>query len=117
MRYVLMFWALPMGIFWGWYFLSFYDINFGTVFFSRPVHDFAFQFYSVILDQYLGMSIKADAIPGMVAEACVVDTLLIAGILTFRRRKRIAEWWQSRRNSQSVFNHEVLEAGQEPLEG
>ena len=81
MRYVLVFWALPLGIFWGWYFLSFYDINFGTLFFSRTVHDFAFDFYAAFLNTYLGTAITADAIPGMVAEASVVDTLLIMGIL------------------------------------
>lgn len=113
MRYVLVFWALPLGIFWGWYFLSFYDINFGTLFFSRMVHDFAFEFYAAFLNTYLGTAITADAIPGMVAEASVIDTLLIMGILAFRRRKKIFEWWQNRKE----FSGEAIEAGQEPLEG
>lgn len=112
MRYILIFWAVPMSFFWGWYYLSFYDINFGLLFFSRVLHDFVFEVYA----HYLGL--EASAIPGMIAKACVVDTLLIMAILAFRRRKRIAAWWASRKEANSAgFSNQVLEAGQEPLEG
>ncbi len=118
MRYVLIFWAAPMGMFWGWYYLSYHDINFGTVYFSRLLHDFAFGFYAQILNQYAGMNIEASAIPAMIARACVIDTLLIMAILAFRRRKRIINWWRQRRNvNQADYRGELLEAGREPLEG
>ena len=90
MRYILIFWGLPMGIFWGWYFLSYYDINFGMLFFSRLVHDFAFRFYGDML------GIEPTVIPAMVARACVIDTALIFAIFGFRKRREIAAWWRDR---------------------
>lgn len=90
MRYILIFWALPLGLFWGWYFLSYHDINFGLLFFSRLLHDFAFDFYGNML------GIDPATIPGLVARACVIDTALIFAILAFRRRRKIAAWWKAR---------------------
>lgn len=86
MRYILLFWALPLGLFWGWYFLSFHDINFGYLFLSRIVHDFAFQMYGNIL------GLEPEIIPGLVAKACMVDTALIFAIFGFRRRRQISTW-------------------------
>lgn len=118
MRYVLIFWGLPMGLFWGWFYLSFHDINFGTIYFSRLLHDFAFEFYANIMNQYLGMNVEAKAIPRMIAEACVIDTALIGAILAFRRRKRIAAWWRARKEARTAdFHREAMPTGQEPLEG
>jgi len=85
MRYILLFWALPLGIFWGWYFLSYHDISFGFLMLSRQVHDFAFAVYGDIL------GIEPETIPPLVARACVVDTALIMAILAFRRRAAIRE--------------------------
>ena len=86
MRYVLLFWALPMGIFWGWYFLSLNDMSFGIQFFSRRMHDLVFHIYGSIL------GIDPETIPAMVARACIFDTFLIFGILAFRRRASIIAW-------------------------
>jgi hypothetical protein len=83
MRYLLLFWALPMGLFWGWYYLSYNDMNFGLLMFSRPVHDYAFGFYADLL------GIDPQTIPPLVARACVVDTGLILAIFAFRRRASI----------------------------
>ncbi len=93
MRYILIFWGVPMGIFWGWYFLSYNDINFGLLFFSRLVHDFAFEFYGNIL------GIEPSTIPPMVARASVVDTCLIFSIYAFRKRRQIIAWWRDRQAS------------------
>lgn len=90
MRYILLFWALPMGLFWGWFGLSFYDVNFGLLIFSRMFHDFAFQLYGHIL------GLDPATIPGLVVKACVVDTALILAIFAFRRRREIAIWWRER---------------------
>jgi hypothetical protein len=90
MRYILIFWALPMSIFWGWYFISYYDMHFGMLLFSRLLHDFAFEFYGNML------GIDPAAIPAMVARACIIDTGLIFAIFAFRRRKQIAAWWRAR---------------------
>ena len=48
MRYILLFWATPLVLLWGWFFLSYYDWNFGFLFLSREFHDFAFQIYGQI---------------------------------------------------------------------
>ena len=49
MRTLFTLWAAPMAIFWGWFFLSANDMNFGYVMLSRQVHDFAFQLYGQML--------------------------------------------------------------------
>lgn len=85
MRLLLILWALPLALFWGWYFLSLHDINFGYAILSRQMHDLLFQLYGQIL------GIDPATIPAMVAKACVVDTLLLLAILAFRRRKQLAE--------------------------
>ena len=93
MRYILLFWALPMGIFWTWYGLSYNDINFGLAFFSRDVHDMAFRMYGKIL------GIDPATIPPLVVRACIVDSFIILGIFAFRRRREIAAWWRRQREA------------------
>lgn len=91
MRYILVFWAAPLGIFWSWYFLSLNDIALGTGFFSRQTHDIVFAIYGHLL------GLEKDTIVAMVAKACVFDTALIFAILAFRRRREIKAWIDSRR--------------------
>ena len=91
MRYILLFWALPMGTFWSWYYLSLNDIKFGYLFLSRVVHDFAFRMYGNML------GIEPEIIPALVARACVVDTLLIFSIYAFRKRRQIIAYVQDMR--------------------
>ncbi|KXF77633.1 hypothetical protein ATN84_09785 [Paramesorhizobium deserti] len=83
MRYLLIFWAGPLALFWGWYFLSLNDVSFGTVFFSRQMHDLVFAVYGNVLDM------DPQAIPPLAARACVVDSLILFAILAFRRRREI----------------------------
>jgi hypothetical protein len=90
MRYVIALWALPLAIFWGWYFLSLNDINFGYLMLSRQVHDFAFRMYGDIL------GIDPAEIPPLILRACIFDTLIIMAIWAFRRRRDIARWWRER---------------------
>ncbi len=96
MRYFLALWAAPLVLFWGWYFLSLNDMNFGYLFLSRQVHDFAFQMYGNVL------GIDPGLIPGLVFRACVFDTLIIAAIWAFRRRRGIMNWWNTRRRWRAV---------------
>lgn len=91
MRALLLLWIVPLSLFWGWYFLSLNDMNFGYVMLSRQLHDLVFQLYGEILGVDPGL------IPGMVAKACVFDSFLVAGIVAFRRRRQIATWWRGRR--------------------
>lgn len=84
MRYIFALWAAPLVLFWGWFFLSYYDINFGYAMLSREVHDLIFGLYGEML------GIDPAIIPMMVAKACVLDGLLLLAIWAFRRRRLIA---------------------------
>ncbi len=96
MRYILLFWAGPLGFFWGWYFLSLNNINMGTTFFSRRLHDLVFNIYGNIL----GMD--PAVIPGYVAKACIIDTLIIMAIFAFRKRKAIRSWIEAKRQPAAI---------------
>lgn len=93
MKWVVFFWALPLAILGSWYTLSYYDINFGYLILSRRMHDVVFQVYGNIL------GLPPQDIPPLVAKAIVFDTLLLAGIISFRRRKAIIAWWRGRQSS------------------
>ena len=84
MRTLLALWVAPLVLFWGWYFLSLNDMNFGYVMLSRQLHDLVFQLYGEML------GIDPAIIPGMVAKACIFDSFLVAGIVAWRRRRQIA---------------------------
>jgi hypothetical protein len=95
MRWVFAAWALPMGLFWGWFFLSLNNVHFGYVMLTRDAHDIVFQLYGNML------GIDPETIPGLVARACILDTFLILGIWAFRRRKEISAWVRIRRDRYS----------------
>ena len=109
MRYILIFWAVPMGLFWGWFYLSYHDMNFGYLMLSRAVHDFAFETYGSLL------GIDPATIPPLVARACVVDSFLIFGIFGFRKRREIGRWLRETRASIAERSPTAApEAGQVP---
>lgn len=85
MRYILGIWATPLALFWGWYFLSINDINFGSLYMSRAFNLAIFDLYG----QILGMD--PATIPWMMGKAFFFDTLILLAIWAFRRRKLIAE--------------------------
>ena len=80
MRWFLILWALPMGIFWGWFYLSFNNVNFGYVLMTRDFHDLFFELYGNML------GVDPATIPPLVARACVLDSVLLLAIWAFRRR-------------------------------
>lgn len=90
MKYFFWLWLVPMTLFWGWFGLSYYDMNFGLLMFSRQIHDLVFGIYANML------GISYDAIVSIYIKACIFDSLLILSIIAFRRRKKIIAWWQSR---------------------
>lgn len=90
MRWVFAAWAVPMSLFWGWYFLSYHDMNFGYLILSRQIHDLLFQIYGNTLGVDPGL------IPALIAKASILDTLLILCIWAFRRRKPILTWMRQR---------------------
>jgi len=85
-KYVFAVWATPLVLFWGWYFLSLNDMHFGYIMLTRQAHDLIFQLYG----QMIGMD--PQAIPMLVAQACIFDTGLIVAIWAFRRRREIRAW-------------------------
>lgn len=86
MRTLLALWITPLVLFWGWYFLSLNDMNFGYVMLSRQLHDLVFQLYGEML------GIDPAVIPGMVAKACIFDSFVVTGIVAYRWRRTIAGW-------------------------
>lgn len=104
MKYIFYFWFLPMSMFWSWFGLSYYDINFGTQFFSRVMHDLIFSIYGSFLN------IEPDVVVYLLVRACIFDTFLIFGIFAFRKRKQIKAWWQIRQaGSTNKIDHSVTE--------
>lgn len=97
MRWFLGLWFVPLGMFWGWHFASKADV--GLVFFTRQVHDQTYGIYGHLL------GIDPAIIPGMVAKACVIDSLIVGAIYAFARRKRIVAWIRERR---AAAPHEPL---------
>ena len=84
MRYFLILWFAPLLLFWGWFALSANDLNFGSIFLSRQLHDVVMAVYA----QTLG--VEADTIPRMFASASIIDSTLVGAIVAFRWRER---WW------------------------
>lgn len=93
MRYVFWFWFVPMGFLWGWYALSYNDINFGLTFLSRSTHDLVFAIYGHIL------GLQKDVVVKLLIKACIVDTMLIMAIVAFRKRRQIRAWWAQRKSA------------------
>lgn len=112
MKYILLAWAAPLGLFWGWFFLSANDINFGSIYLSRALHDLVFQLYGDML------GIDGATIPWLVAKACILDTALLLGIWAFRRRRELRVWLavQRQRYFPNDFNA-GREGGRARLEG
>jgi len=84
MRILLILWAFPVVFFWGWYGLSYYDINFGIEVLSRRVHDVIFALYGNIL----GM--PAGEVPMTLAKIFFIDTLIVFAFAAWRWRK---DWY------------------------
>ena len=101
MRIILILWALPIIFFWGWYGLSFNDINFGVLFLSREFHDHMFAIYGNILQM------PAEEIPAKIAWVFFIDSLFLLSIAVFRWRAKwypqtkvfVVEWFASFRKS------------------
>ncbi|WP_442577441.1 DUF6105 family protein [Mesorhizobium sp. ASY16-5R] len=95
MRYILTIWALPLAIFWGWFGLSYYDMNFGYLMLSRQIHDIYFQLAGQI------MGVDPATVPWLIAKACILDTLILVAIWAFRRRREIVAWLRRQRERYS----------------
>ncbi|MGO4353831.1 DUF6105 family protein [Rhizobium sp. RAF36] len=95
MKWFLIFWLGPIVFLSGWYWLSYYDMNFGIFMLSRQVHDLTFEVYGQVL------GVPPETIPPLVARAIAIDSLVVLAIIAFRKRKKIAAWWAARQASKS----------------
>lgn|GEM_PF-261637 len=82
MKWLLIFWAVPIVFLFSWYGLSYYDINFGYLFLSRDLHDLVFAIYGEML------GVAPEAVPGLVFKAIVVDTILVFGLVWLRVKRK-----------------------------
>ena len=71
MRVIFILWLIPLVLFWGWYGLSAYDINFGYFFLSRVFHDHLFEIYGGILNM------PAENVPIALAWIFAIDTVMV----------------------------------------
>ncbi|MEM7068977.1 MAG: DUF6105 family protein [Pseudomonadota bacterium] len=78
MRAILILWAIPLILFWGWYGLSAYDLSFGLYFLERDFHDLIFRIYENMT------GVPAEDIPGWLAGIFFVDTLIILAVAALR---------------------------------
>ncbi|MBD9371882.1 hypothetical protein IB238_04405 [Rhizobium sp. ARZ01] len=104
MKWFLVLWAGPIALLGSWYGLSYYDMSFGIFMLTRDAHDLVFRIYGHVL------GIAPESIPPLVARAIVVDSLFVFAIIAFRRRKRIAAWWQARRQPSSEVTADLPSA-------
>lgn len=88
-KLIVLLWALPMVLFWGWYALSLNDLNLGTIFLSRELHDLVFRLYGRML------GVPPDEVPAMVASACAFDTAAVLSIVAWRWRD---DWYPQTRD-------------------
>lgn len=93
MRWILIFWAMPIAVLGTWYGLSYNDINFGYLILSRQMNELVFEIYGQIL------GLPPQDIPGLVVRAVAVDSVFLFSFLAFRRRKAIAAWWAARQKA------------------
>ncbi|WP_377288385.1 DUF6105 family protein [Rhizobium sp. SG2393] len=93
MKWLLILWAGPVSLLIGWYTLSYYDMSFGIFMLTREAHDLVFAIYGKIL------GIAPETIPPLVARAIAFDSLIVFGIIAFRKRREIAAWYRRRRDA------------------
>lgn len=80
MRILLGLWAFPLIILGSWYFLSYYDINFGFLILSRDLHDLVFALYGNLL------GVPPTTVPYLLWRAILIDTILVFSIIVIRMR-------------------------------
>jgi Family of unknown function (DUF6105) len=109
-RFVLLLWAVPMVLFWGWYGLSVNDINFGTIFLSRELNEVIFRIYGETL------GVPPESVPAMFAGACAIDTGIVMTILAWRWRRLwyphvsgfVAAQWQGLSATREISERGIL---------
>ena len=106
MRAILLLWTIPLVFFWTWFALSANDISFGTIFFSRQLHDLMMQIYGNMI------GVDPATVPMLLAWACIVDTGIILAIAAFRWRSKwypvVRDWLAGNREKRAGEGGVVL---------
>ncbi|MBC8131181.1 MAG: hypothetical protein H7Y08_12765 [Rhizobiaceae bacterium] len=89
-RSFLTLWLGPVLFFWGWYLMSSNDLSFGVYALSREMHDRTFALYAAV------SGVPAEAIPPLIAKTLILDGILVAALIVFRRRRDIAAFIAAR---------------------
>lgn len=87
MKYLLIFWGIPVGSLALWYGLSFNNINFGYIVLSREFNDVVFQIYGQIL------GIDPSVIRSALIRLLLVDTVIIFAFFYFKPIRRLRALW------------------------
>lgn len=120
MRYLLVFWGIPVGGLALWYYLSINDISFGVFLLSREFNDSYFAIYSKVL------GIDVDVIRGSLMRVLLVDSIFVFAVVYFKPFSRLRNWWKNRNTEinstdyQSVINPSLgaftaFESSQDPV--
>jgi hypothetical protein len=120
MRILIILWAFPLIFFWGWYGLSYFDINFGIAFLNRHTHNVIFALYG----QILGM--PASEVPFALVKIFAFDSMLVLALAAWRWRKdwypQTKEWLLTQQwvvelqSSRNQFNQHSLIGPVRPAE-
>jgi hypothetical protein len=106
MRAILLLWTIPLVFFWTWFALSANDISFGTIFFSRQLHDLMMQIYGNMI------GVDPASVPMLLAWACIVDTGIILAIAAFRWRRKwvpaVRDWLYRLRDNRAGEGGEAI---------
>ena len=81
MRVILILWFVPLILFWTWYGLSAYDVNWGYFFLTRGFHDYIFAIYGKLLQM------PPEDVPALIAGVFVFDSFIVLGIAALRWHK------------------------------
>ena len=93
MKYLIIFWGIPVGLLSLWHVLSMNDLNFGLFFLSREFNDTYFGIYSKIT------GVEVDAIRASLPRILLIDTVFVFAVVYFKPFSRLRNWWKNYRLS------------------
>lgn len=107
MKYLIIFWGIPVGLLALWHGLSMNDMNFGLFFLTREFNDSYFGIYSRIT------GVDVDTIRASLPRILLVDTVFVFTVVYFKPFSRIRNWWKSYRAAKRE-QHEADNSNKSP---
>lgn len=90
MKYLLLFWGIPVGFLALWYGLSINDMHMGMHFFSREFNDRVFNIYAGIF------GIDPQVIRDSLMKTLIIDSIFVCLVVYFKPFSRLKNWWKNR---------------------